>query len=61
VEGTGGLTRQELLAALRLPPEEHIIRKIARRTLTPLKVHYRYQLIQSIFILQLKGTWLQCF
>ncbi|XP_029156604.1 uncharacterized protein LOC114929280 isoform X2 [Nylanderia fulva] len=39
VEGTGGRTRQELLAALRLPPEEYIIRRIAERTLRPLKSH----------------------
>ncbi|XP_071654183.1 uncharacterized protein [Temnothorax longispinosus] len=37
VEGTGGRTRHELLAALRLPPDEYIIRRIARRTLMPLK------------------------
>ncbi|XP_012225010.1 uncharacterized protein Spn27A [Linepithema humile] len=37
VEGTGGRTRQELLAALRLPPEEYVIRKLARRTFLPLK------------------------
>lgn len=39
VEGTGGRTRQELLAALRLPPDEYTIRRIARRTLMPLKVY----------------------
>ncbi|KAM0725674.1 Serine protease inhibitor 2 [Formica fusca] len=39
VEGTGGRTRQELLAALRLPPDEYTIRRIARRTLMPLKSH----------------------
>ncbi|KAL6427473.1 hypothetical protein ACFW04_008768 [Cataglyphis niger] len=39
VEGTGGQTRQELLAALRLPPDEYTIRRIARRTLMPLKSH----------------------
>ncbi|XP_032678780.1 uncharacterized protein LOC116847660 [Odontomachus brunneus] len=37
VEGTGGYTRQELLSALRLPPEEHAIRRIARLTLANLK------------------------
>ncbi|XP_011685298.1 PREDICTED: heparin cofactor 2-like isoform X2 [Wasmannia auropunctata] len=37
VEGTGGQTRHELLAALRLPPDEYIIRRIARRALTSLK------------------------
>ncbi|CAL1688366.1 unnamed protein product [Lasius platythorax] len=39
VEGTGGRTRQELLAALRLPPDEYTIRRIAKRTLMPLKSH----------------------
>lgn len=38
VEGTGGQTRQELLAALRLPPDEFTIRRITRRTLMSLKV-----------------------
>ncbi|KYM94473.1 Serpin B3, partial [Cyphomyrmex costatus] len=37
VEGTGGRTRHELLAALRLPEEEYIIRRIAERSLIPLK------------------------
>ncbi|EFN65867.1 Plasminogen activator inhibitor 1 [Camponotus floridanus] len=37
VEGTGGQTRQELLAALRLPPDEFTIRRITRRTLMSLK------------------------
>ncbi|XP_014481109.1 PREDICTED: uncharacterized protein LOC106747753 [Dinoponera quadriceps] len=37
VEGTGGRTRQELLSALRLPPEEHAIRRTARLTLALLK------------------------
>ncbi|XP_012064085.1 PREDICTED: uncharacterized protein LOC105627412 [Atta cephalotes] len=37
VEGTGGRTRHELLAALRLPAEEYIIRRIAERSLIPLK------------------------
>ncbi|XP_012528497.1 uncharacterized protein LOC105832254 [Monomorium pharaonis] len=39
VEGTNGRTRHELLAALRLPPEEYLIRRIAKRTLVPLKSH----------------------
>ncbi|XP_011879335.1 PREDICTED: uncharacterized protein LOC105568344 [Vollenhovia emeryi] len=39
VEGTGGRTRHELLAALRLPPEEYVIRRIASRALMPLKSH----------------------
>ncbi|KYQ54644.1 Serpin B3, partial [Trachymyrmex zeteki] len=37
VEATGGRTRHELLAALRLPAEEYIIRRIAGRSLIPLK------------------------
>ncbi|EZA57928.1 hypothetical protein X777_01942 [Ooceraea biroi] len=37
VEGTGGRTRQELLAALRLPPQEYTIRRISRLTLMSLK------------------------
>ncbi|XP_011638346.1 uncharacterized protein LOC105428007 [Pogonomyrmex barbatus] len=39
VEGTAGRTRQELLAVLRLPPEEYVIRGVASRTLTSLKNH----------------------
>jgi len=38
IEGTGGRTHQELLAALRLPPQEHNIQRIARLTLMSLKV-----------------------
>lgn len=38
VEATGGQTRQELLAALRLPQDDYTVRRIAGLALTPLKV-----------------------